>query len=221
MSLSPYALLSRDELKAHVRAGGDSTDVQFDAIINRVTGEIESYLGRWIVCPSGDTTRGSITEYHTMQSDGLGVYSANLRTLEWPIIAMSHVYEDAAVPRTYGTELVAGTDYEVIKPLGIVRRIAGAGAPTYWNVGHRAIKLVYTAGYLTSAAAPEVIRSVALRYAALIWDESKRGAFGVSGASDSIGNFTRFTTAQITDDMRAALASERRPSAWTSGERDS
>lgn len=223
MSLSAYALVTLDEFKSHIRAGGDAADTQLEEIIDRVTDEIEDYLGRWIVCPAGDSTRGSITEFHTLRADGLPVWTADLRTLEWPILAVASVHEDTAVPRAYGASvlLTSGTDYEVVKPKGIIRRLAGAGAPRCWNTGHRAVKVVYTAGYLTPAAVPARIKSVALRYAALVWDESKRGAFGVSGASDSLGNYTRFATAQVTDDMRATLANERRPALWSSGERDS
>lgn len=68
---------------------------------------------------------------------------------------------------------------------------------------------------------PARIKGVALRYAALLWDEQKRGAFGVSGASDALGNYTRFAAAQLTKDMKDALAPERRNEVWTSGERDS
>jgi hypothetical protein len=222
VSLSAYALVSLDELKDHVGAGGSAKDSVLEGIINRVTDEIEQHLSRWLVCPVGDTARGALTEYHTMQSDGQAVYSSNLRTLEWPIRSVTTVHEDSAVPRAYGAGvlLVAGTDYEVIKPKGLIRRIGGAGLQMPWNVGHRAIKVVYVPGYATPADVPARIKSIALRYAALIWDEQKRGSFGVSGASDSLGNFTRFAPAQLTDDMKDALASERQAGPWVSGERD-
>lgn len=212
MSLSTYALVSLTELKDHLSVGGAGKDVALEDIINRVSDEIEQYLDRQIV------TRGSLTEYHTF-TEG----ACELRTLERPITAVTTVHEDTSLPRTYAatTLLVSGTDYHAVNPSGVIRRINGAGLLRSWATGYRAIKVVYAAGYASTAAVPTRIKTVALRYAALIWDEQKRGAFGVSGASDSLGNYTRFASAQLNSDLRAALAPERRWSIWESGERDS
>lgn len=223
MALTKYALISLDELKGHVSAAGDAKNGQLEAIIDRVTDEIESLLGRLIVCPDGDADRGSFTEYHTFMADGSPVVSPSLRTLEWPIRSVTTVHEDPGSPRAYGADalLVDGTHYEVVKPKGLIRRLDGRGVPIPWCTGHRAVRVVYVAGYASPAAVPARIKSIALRYAALIWDEQKRQAFGVSGASDSLGNFTRFAPAQLSKEMKATLASERRPVFWASGERDS
>jgi len=216
MPLSTYALMSLAELKAHVGAGGSAKDADLEEVINRVSAEIEGHLGRQIV------TRGNLTEYHTMRADGTAVEASELRTLEWPIIAVTSVHEDTATPRTYGAGalLVDGTGYEAVKPKGIIRRIVGSGVLGVWNTGHRAIKVVCSAGYATTAAVPAEIKAVALRYAALVWGETKRGDFGMSGMSDALGNYTRFAPAQLTPEMKAALAPERRLSFWESGERD-
>ena len=223
MSLSSYALVSLDELKDHVGAAGSSKDSVLEGVINRVTDEVEAYLDRWIVCPAADATRGTLTEHHTFTADGVAVCSSELRTLEWPIRSVTTVHEDTSTPRTYGASalLVAGTDYEVAKAKGLIRRLSGAGVPCPWNTGHRAIKVVYTGGYATTADVPYRIKAIALRYAALVWDEQKRGAFGTSGASDSLGNYTRFAPAQMSGEMRDALAGDRRLGCWLSGERDS
>lgn len=216
MALSTYALVSLAELKAHVGAGGSAKDADLEDVINRISDEIEAHLGRQIV------TRGSLTEYHTMRADGSAVEASELRTLEWPIISITTVHEDTATPRTYGAGalLVSGTGYEAVNPKGIIRRIVGAGVLGAWNTGHRAIKVVHSAGYATTAAVPARIKAQVLRYAALIWGETKRGDFGISGASDALGNYTRFAPAQLTPEMKAALAPERRLSFWESGERD-
>jgi len=211
VALSLYALVSLDELKEHIGAGGTAKDTVLEGIIDRVTDEIEQYLGRQIV------TRGSLTEYHTFDDP-----TCELRSLERPITAVTTIHEDTSSPRTYGASslLVSGTDYEAIKPSGIIRRINGTGSLRSWAGGYRAIKLVYTAGYATTAAVPARIKAQALRYAALVWDEQKRGAFGVSGASDSLGNYTRFAAASLNREMQQALAQERRWADWESGERD-
>lgn len=211
MALSLYALVSLEELKDHIGAGGTGKDAVLEGIIDRVTDEIEQYLGRQIV------TRGSMTEYHTFDGS-----TCELRPLERPITTVTTIHEDTASPRTYGASalLVSGTDYEAIKPSGVIRRINGTGSLRAWAVGYRAIKLVYAAGYATTAAVPARIKGQALRYAALVWDEQKRGAFGVSGASDALGNYTRFAAASLNREMQQALAPERRWSSWESGERD-
>lgn len=223
MALTKYALISLDELKGHVSAAGDAKNPQLEAIIDRVTAEIEQLLGRKVVCPDGDSDRGSFTEYHSFISRGQPVATSDLWTLDWPIREVTTIHEDSGTPRTYGASqlLVAGTDYEVVKPKGLIRRLSGTGVPVPWCTGHRAVKLVYVAGQTSPSTVPAHIKGIALRYAALIWDEQKRQAFGVSGASDSLGNFTRFAPAQLSREMKASLFAERRPTMWTSGERDS
>ena len=72
---------------------------------------------------------------------------------------------EVSMPSPY-TDEDAGTGYEVVKPTGIIRRIEGAGVPRAWDVGHRAIKVVYSAGYADPASVPARIKSVALRYVA-------------------------------------------------------
>lgn len=216
MAVSTYALVSLTETKEHLGVPGTQKDTALEGIIDRISAEIEQFLRRQIV------TRGALTEYHTLQAQGSLVERSVIRTLERPIISITTVCEDTATPRTYGasTELVAGTGYELVKPKGLIRRIDGAGTLKCWATGHRAIRVVYTAGYATTAVVPANIKAVALRYAALVWGEEKRGDFGVSGASDQLGNYTRFAPAQLTPEMKSALLPEARRSFWESGERD-
>lgn len=216
MAVSTYALISLAELKEHVGAPGTGKDTALEGIVDRVSDEIERHLRRQIV------TRGALTEYHTLLAQGSEVVRSEIRTLEWPIITVTSVHEDTATPRTYGAAalLVENTGYEVVKPKGLIRRIDGLGTLKNWSTGHRAVKVVYSAGYATTATVPATLKSVALRYAALLWGEEKRGDFGISGASDQLGNYTRFAAAQLTPEMKAALAPEARRSFWESGERD-
>jgi len=216
MSLSAYSLLSLEDLKEQLSVSGGGKDTVLESILGRVTDEIEQHLGRQIV------SRGSLTEYHTFQTDGAAVFDSELRTLDFPILTVTSVHEDIALPHTYGSSalLVVGTGYEVVKPRGIIRRLnGGTGLPWNWDTGSRAIKIVYTAGY-TVATVPYRIRGVAIGYAGLIWEEHKRGGYGISGQTDALGNFTRFAMPTLNDDMKDRLADEKRPSFWTSGERD-
>lgn len=221
MPLSPYSLLALDEAKDYLGVAGTAKDGALEQILNRVSDEIEQYLGRQIV------TRGAgaslLTEYHSMvDPQGFPVYTADLRTLEFPIIGITTVHEDTATPRTYGAGalLTAGVGYELVKPAGLIRRIENPGTRLNWATGHRAIKVVYQAGYATVADVPGRIKGVALRYAAVVWAEVKGGSFGLSGQSDSLGNFTRFAPTMLTDAMKATLEPERRISFWESGERE-
>ncbi len=215
MAISDYALVSVPEFKDHSAIQGPGKDTTLENIINRVSDEIEQYLDRQIV------TRGELTEYHGLRNSAGAVFASDLRTLEWPIISVTTVHEDTAWPRTYGASylLTDATEYETVKPTGIIRRLNTSFGPTYWNTGHRAVQVILNAGYANTAAVPERIKAQALRYATLVWAETQRDQHGVSGASDSLGNWTRFSAAKLTDDMMAALTSERRLRAWESGER--
>jgi hypothetical protein len=218
--LSPYSLLSLDELKDYPGVAGTGKDTALEGILNRVSDEIEQHLGRQIV--TRGTGTGLLTEYHTFADPaGLPVYTPDLRTLDWPIIAITTIHEDTATPRTYGAGALLTVDvgYELVKPHGIIRRIQGLGIKLNWATSHRAVKVVYQAGYLTCDAVPARIKGVALRYASVVWAEVKDQGFGVSGRSDALGNFTRFAPAMLTDAMKATLEPERRISFWESGER--
>lgn len=220
MALSPYPMLSLDELKDYLGVSGTGKDTVLEGIANRVSDEIEQHLGRQIV--TRGTGTGLLTEYHTFADPaGLPVSTPDLRTLDWPILAITTVHEDTTTPRTYGAGALLTVDvgYELVKPVGIIRRIEGLGAPIYWNTGHRAVKVVYQAGYAAAADVPARIKGVAMRYASVIWAEVKGGSFGVSGQTDATGNFTRFAPAALSDAMKATLAPEMRLSFWESGER--
>jgi hypothetical protein len=231
MALAANALLDLAELKDYLGVGGDNRDAALEGIVNRVSDEISDFCDREFIAPADD-----YTEYHTMQSDGRPVYTNELRTMEWPIISVTSVNEDTNWPPTYpaGSLLTVGTDFLTIKPRGILRRIgAPLAGPAYigpgagplwlsglWSVSTRSIRVVYKGGYATSADVPGRVKAVALRYAALCWDEMAKGRWGTSGGSDALGNYTRFTAAKLTDDMQDVLTTERRPIWWQSGERD-
>lgn len=216
ISLSTYSLLSLEELKEELRVSDDGKNVALTILANTVSEIIEDYLSRQIV------TRGSLTEYHTMEANGDPLFTETvLALIEWPVISITSVAEDLNWPRTYATALVAGTDYQANNPTGRLHRLTSPGARYRWASGFRAIKVVYSAGYATTAAVPNTIKAVAKRLAGLMWEEYKRDWRGVSTVSDQLGNFTRFSVATLTKDMQADLSSERRFRVFETGERDS
>lgn len=216
-ALSTYSLLSLEELKEELRVNDDGKNLALTVLANTVSVMIESYLGRQVV------TRGALTEYHTMEATGDRLWASVIALLDWPIISVTSIHEDTDWPRTYGASylLAAGTDYQTNPPTGRVYRLTSPGAKYQWATGFRAIKVVYSAGYATTAAVPQNIKAVARRLAGVMWEEYKRDWRGVSSVSDQIGNFTRFSAATLSADMKADLASERRMRVFETGERDS
>lgn len=215
-TLSAYSLLSLEELKDELRIADDGKNLALTILANTVSEVIEEYLSRQIV------TRGSLTEYHTMEANGETLAAESvLSLLEWPAISITNVWEDTNWPRTYPTPLTAGTDYQANNPTGRIHRLTSPGARYRWATGFRAVKVVYSAGYATTAAVPAPIKWVAKRLAGVMWEEYKRDWRGVSSVSDQLGNFTRFSSATLSPDMRADLSSYRRMRVFETGERDS
>lgn len=220
MALSTYSLVSVEEFKFYAQIGGESQDPLIEHVLNETSEVIEAHLGRWIV------TRGSLTEYHTMAVAGDWKHLSELRTREWPILAVASVHEDTDWPRTYGADylLTVATDYEVVAPSqsglrSFIRRLTENGGPSTWETGSRAIRVVYTAGYANTAAVPSRLKGVALRYATRLYREIARQQQGVSATSDAFGNVTRLGAAGLTPDMITALEGERRVEFYETGER--
>lgn len=200
MALSTYALVSLAEAYQEVGgSSGNSTDGRLELSINQASFMIEAYLDRKIV------TRGSATWYTRARCHG-----SELTLPEWPIISVTSIHESDDTPPAYDSTslLVADTDYQTVAPR-VLRRIS-AGVPYYWNGGSRAVRLVASLGYATTAAVPDIIKRPALTLVALLWRERERGAQGVSSASDAQGNYTRFSAAGLTPALEQMLSTERR-----------
>jgi hypothetical protein len=113
---------------------------------------------------------------------------------------------------------VDGTDYHVVKgQRDFIRRLSSSGYGA-WARGVRSVKLVGKFGYADTGSVPLNLKQAAIRLAAVTWGEWSRKAHGVSSMSDSLGNFTRFGAARITDDMLADVSEERRVELYETGE---
>lgn len=217
MALSASALVTLAEVKQYLNlpASADSKNEALEAMANRASDIVSQYLDRTLV------NTASITEYHTMRTPaGHYLDTAELNTRQWPIVTVTSVHEDTNYPHVYGSSelLTVDTDYTVSKPTGRIYRTT-SGTPRAWASGFRCIKVIYTAGY-TQAAVPDRIKAVVLRLCSLMWGESERSAFGVQSQSDQLGNFTRFSSARLTDDMKDELAADRRNRFFETGEVD-
>lgn len=211
-------LITVAELKTDLGITSNNKDSDLQALVTRVTSIIESFLGRSIV------TTGTLVEYHTMQVEGRPIYRpTELRTRAWPILAVASVYEDITWPRTYGAPslLVAGTDYQVVKPKALIRRISAGFGPVFWASGLRPIKVTYTAGYNDTAAVPGVIKDVALKLGALMYRETQHQEQGRSSETNAMGTYQRFGPAMLTSLMKEQLTPERESSVHVTGEWDS
>lgn len=214
MTLSTYSLVSMAEFKEYAPVQGAGNDGLIERILAGCSERIERFLDREIV------TRGNVTEYHTMASDGIPLSTPKLWLKDWPLISVISVHEDTGWPRTYGAGalLVEGTDYE---RAGHMLRRLGTGGPGNWATGDRAIRVVYRAGYSTTADVPASIKAVCLRFAAASYAESTRKQHGIQTQTDSTGNFTRFGPASLTRDMEADLYDQARHVFHVSWERAS
>jgi hypothetical protein len=203
--ISNYALVSLSELLGALQQPGDTLgpqDNRRERIINQVSEEIESYLGRQLV------TRGNLTEFHTLPSA-----RQEIRLGEFPATSVVSVHEDSywegkAYADWYGasTLLTANTHYLILTNA----REPGAGTRLYrlnstWPMGRRAIKVVYTAGYANTAAVPAVIKGVCLEVCARIWRDQAQSQHGITSVTDATGTITRMLPALLLEEDRRKL----------------
>lgn len=169
---------------------------------------IEDYLDRHIV------SRGSITEYHTVRPA-----SAELYTRQFPLLTITSIHEDDS--RAFGATslLTVNTDYIVSAPFGRILRISGS-LPTVWLTTWRSVKIVYTAGYATTAVVDASLKHAALRTIALLWNELKREEIGYSSISDAQGNISRLVPGGLNQDVKRAIYCFRRMDQNPTGEVD-
>ena len=212
MSLSPYALMSLDDLKAEVSAQGEEKDDLLERVANRGSELSEEFLGQPIL------SRGNLVEYHTVN-----VCTAEIHTMNYPIISVIEVAEDPGTEfgaSKYGPTsiLAATTDYQVVKASGLIRRVVGSG-PLPWAFGLRAIRITYTSGYATLATVPARFTGYALWIAAYIWQDIQRGQ-GVASKADQFGNVTRFGLTRHMREMGQSLLPDVKIDRGGTGERD-
>jgi hypothetical protein len=204
MALDAHALVTLTEAKEELNISGTARDTALETAIHRATGMVEAYLDRQVVERVSGTVPVAYTEYHSLDESVEDIFLH-----EWPIVSVTSVAESSAWPRDYSTALVAGTDYSKNDKTARLTRLATGGVST-WQTGWRGVKVVYRGGYSALTSVPWPIRDVARRLAALLFKELDRGQHGITGYSDSIGNFTRLGTARLTDDMKAQLDGFRR-----------
>ena len=188
--------------------GGSGGGLTLELLNDAARSMIENYLDRHIV------SRGSITEYHS-------VYGATheIFTRQWPILTVSTIHEDTARDFAAASLLTETTDYVLSKPSGRILRVS-SNVPTTWDIGWRAIKVVYTGGYASTALVDETLKYAALRLIALMWNEAKRQEIGYSSIADAQGNIQRLVPGGLSADIKKSLYSFRRMEQCPTGEVD-
>jgi hypothetical protein len=153
-------------------------------------------------------------EYHSPR------YGAEIKALEWPIRQVAEVNEDLSLVFGASTVLVETTDYEIRKERRALARVSGRLAFP-WLIGHRVVRLTYSAGYFGTASVPRDIKEVACRLSAWGFREALKSEPGMASGSNATGSFVFSGPAMLTTGMKAQLDPYLRPDLfdWT-GERD-
>lgn len=204
MAVSTYALVSLAEAKAAIPVVGSGNESAIEDLIDGVSVVIERTVGRHFV------TRGSLTEYHTMRASTCDLYPRH-----YPIISVTTIHEDADWPRTYpaSSALDVGDDYELAHSDDSgewwIRRLS-TGGPFPWALGSKAIKLVYAAGYATTAVVPDDIKRVALSAIARGYERIRSTSGGVDSRSDGVGTVTFSPSELLSPKELAALGNHTR-----------
>jgi len=199
--VATYDLISFDEAKiwfddANLQEKGDLVE----AVITGCSSVIEDYLNRRLV------TRGTITEYHWLERASHELYLSR-----YPIIAVTSVHEDAN--REYGASylLTANTDYIVVTDEGkLIRTSSATTGVRNWLMAFEGTKVVYTAGYATTAVIPGTIKDVTKRLAREVYVEITKDLAGMISANDAMGTISRIGPAMLTSGMKHDLAKYRK-----------
>lgn len=199
MSLSDHALVTLPELKTYMGVEGSAEDARLNEAINGATFWLERQTDRHFI------TRGSITEYHTVEAG-----QKTIRASHWPIISVTSIHESTDNPRVYDatTLLTAGTHYQHVAESGLIRRLSYS-EPADWATGYRVIKLIFHYGYATTAAVPDDLKQLCFFVASSMYKESDRGRWGMSSVTDATGSVTRFL-GYLPPDMKEHLEMFRR-----------
>lgn len=192
-------LISIGEVQTWFDDGGIKQELAA-AVITGSSAIIETYLGRELV------TRGAITEYHWLKESTHELYLSSL-----PIITVTSVHEDAA--RGYGASylLTEGTDFIAVTNEGKLIRTSSATAGVRgWLMAFEGLKVVYTAGYASTAVIPQTIKDVCKRLVREVYQEVTKNLAGLTGTTDAMGTISRYGPAMLTTGMKHDLAKYRK-----------
>lgn len=198
------ALITLADAKVYLKiaTGTTSEDSIVSDLINECSVWINSYCGRALVDPTvGGTVGASYTEYY----DGDGTSQLYLKN--WPLIALTSLYEDYARAWTADTAIDVAANVQLDSASGIL---------TLWNTrvyfarGVGNVRVIYRAGYVHNVNVPYDLQMAARKLVAWKYfqDYSQR-RFGV--ASESVQDrTTNYTDEALLPDVKQILDRYRR-----------
>lgn len=133
----------------------------------------------------GDVDSLGFTTVYVRLSDSADPDSKALAYVEH-VATSVRVWQDSNLPRTYGTELVNGTDFVVYDDQGVVEGVS------WFSRGQKAVKCTYTGGYLTGdgQGVPADLRFAAIIQTKILFD--RREEFALSSKALEGGSFSLF-----------------------------
>jgi len=196
MALSPFSIISVDDLRSYGGWTGSGQDENFERACNAASTAVERILGRLLV------TRGSQTVYFSVRQT-----VEDLLLDQYPCKTVTAVYESTSFPRVWDstTLLTADTHFYLDQQLGSLRRISG-GYRTCWARGERVLRVDRTAGYSQPFASADStgaytraeaqadlgeLIGLALVIAAGVYKEGDTHAWGDGQSTDAQGTVTR------------------------------
>lgn len=166
------ALVSLADAKAFLKISAASEDTVIENMINRASSFANDYTQRLLLFRVN-------TDYY--DGDGTGTLILN----QYPVTALSNLYDDVDRAFGAGTAINVSTDVVLDNNNGLIRLFNQAVA---FNVGIMNVKAVYTAGY-SLANVPESIKEAVLIYVGHSYRRQYADQkFGVS--SETVGDRT-------------------------------
>jgi uncharacterized phiE125 gp8 family phage protein len=182
------ALVSLADAKAFLKISAASEDTVIENMINRASAFANDYTQRLLLSRVN-------TDYY--DGDGTGTLILN----QYPVTALSNLYDDVDRAFGAGTAINVSTDVVLDNNNGLIRLFNQAVA---FNVGILNVKAVYTAGY-SLANVPASIQEAVLLYVANAYRSQYLGQrFGAT--SEHVGDrSTTYSNDEIMNQVKGLL----------------
>lgn len=193
-------LILMSELTNYLRMTrtSDDDDIALIGMAKAISDQIEKHCDRKFLL-------ASYTEYYDIEEEGQDELNVN----QWPITdAAKDTFKVYSVSWSLGvadeTELDKDDDYFVYPDEGVIRfTLARTG-------GHKRIKVVYQAGYLTFNDVPHEIRHIIKTWCGRAWFEHK-GKLGMKSQSNAAGGTVTFNSPALSEADMKLLSNYARP----------
>ena len=168
----PTYLTTSANVKTALKISTSDDDARIALLLTSVTKWVQNYTRRILI-------NGSVTDL------GDGKDSDSYVLKDYPVTAVSHVYNSLDVPRVYttATELTVATQYVLEASKGILKRVDGG----VFKGGPQSVKVEYTAGY---ASVPEDLERAAIEVISVKLVKGKNQSYHLAGENRGEGSVT-------------------------------